>query len=84
MVLEEPTTGLHFRDVECLLKVLRKIVDAGTTLIIIEHSTDLIRHADWLVELGPGSAHEGGELIFQGKLAKMKSQKRSKISEFLV
>ncbi|MBI2603658.1 MAG: excinuclease ABC subunit UvrA, partial [Deltaproteobacteria bacterium] len=69
LVLDEPTRGLHFADVEALLKILHKLVDDGTTIVCIEHSPDVIAHADWVVELGPGAASEGGRLVFEGDVA---------------
>jgi len=65
-VLDEPTTGLHFADTEKLLQVLDRLVEAGNTVIVIEHNLDVIRSADWLVDLGPEGGSAGGELIFCG------------------
>ena len=65
-ILDEPTTGLHFEDVRCLLDILQTLVDQGNTIIIIEHNMDVIKVADWLIDLGPGGGHEGGQLIAAG------------------
>ena len=65
-VLDEPTTGLHFADVELLLKVLMRLRDAGNTIVVIEHNLDLIKSADWVVDLGPEGGAGGGELLVQG------------------
>ncbi len=65
-ILDEPTTGLHFADLEKLLTVLRRLVDAGNTVIVIEHNLDVIKNADWLIELGPEGGDKGGYLIGEG------------------
>ncbi len=66
LLLDEPTTGLHKADIECLLKVLHALVESGHSLIVIEHHPDVIRTADWLLELGPEAGDAGGELVFKG------------------
>jgi len=65
-ILDEPTTGLHFADIELLLAVLRQLRDAGNTIVIIEHNLDVLASADWIVELGPGGGAGGGRLIAEG------------------
>ena len=65
-ILDEPTTGLHFEDIRVLLEVLRKLVDKGNTIIVIEHNPDIIRSADWIIEMGPGGGHSGGEILYSG------------------
>jgi len=65
-ILDEPSTGLHMADIEILLKALRKLVDKGNTLLCIEHDPLLILQSDWMVDLGPGSAEQGGELVAEG------------------
>jgi excinuclease ABC subunit A len=65
-ILDEPTTGLHFEDVRKLLDVLGKLVDQGNTVVVIEHNIDVIKCADWIIELGPDGGEDGGQLIVAG------------------
>jgi excinuclease ABC subunit A len=65
-LLDEPTTGLSFEDCAALLRVLHRLVDAGNTVLLIEHNLDLIKNADWVIDLGPGAGARGGELIACG------------------
>jgi excinuclease ABC subunit A len=82
-ILDEPTTGLHFADVEKLLKVLLKLRDSGNTIVIIEHNTDVIKFADWIIELGPEGGPNGGYLIYEGPFKGIKKSKLSKTKDYL-
>ena len=75
-ILDEPTTGLHFYDIQNLINVLQELIDKGSTILVIEHNMDLVKVADWVIDLGPGAGCEGGQLIGQGtpeKIAKLKT-----------
>jgi excinuclease ABC subunit A len=65
-ILDEPTTGLHFHDVEQLLKVLQRLRDHGNTIVVIEHNVDVIKTADWIIDMGPEGGHRGGEVLAAG------------------
>lgn len=65
-ILDEPTTGLHFHDINALLKVMHELVEKGNTVLVIEHNMDVIKTADWIIDLGPEGGHEGGEIVATG------------------
>jgi excinuclease ABC subunit A len=75
--LDEPTTGLHFDDVRKLLDVLQRLVDLGNTVLIIEHNLDVIKQADWLIDLGPEGGEGGGRIVAQGTPEQVARVKKS-------
>jgi excinuclease ABC subunit A len=82
-LLDEPTTGLHFDDVRKLLEVLHRLADLGNSVIIIEHNLDVIRNADWVVDLGPEGGEDGGRLVGEGRPAKIAATPGSYTGQFL-
>lgn len=82
-ILDEPTTGLHSSDIDKLVSVLQKLVDKGNTMIIIEHNLDIIKNADYLIDLGPDAGSEGGELIYQGPPSGIFECERSWTAKYL-
>ena len=82
-ILDEPTTGLHFADILRLLQVLNKLVDKGNTVLIIEHQLDVIKSADWIVDLGPHGGDKGGELVAQGTPDEVAKEKKSFTGQYL-
>ncbi len=82
-ILDEPTTGLHFADVERLLHILQRLVDAGNSIIVIEHNLDVIKSADWLIDLGPEGGDAGGQVIAQGTPEDVAANEQSFTGHFL-
>ena len=82
-ILDEPTTGLHFEDINVLLSVLNRLVDKGNTIIIIEHNLDVIKSADWLIEMGPEGGQGGGQLLFSGTPEEMAQGRVGHTAPFL-
>jgi excinuclease ABC subunit A len=66
-IMDEPTTGLHMDDVKKLLAVLQKLVNAGNTLVVVEHNLDVIKSADWVIDLGPEGGDAGGQIVAEGR-----------------
>ena len=82
-ILDEPTTGLHFEDIRQLLGVINRLVDCGNTAIVIEHNLDVVRVADWIIDLGPEGGKGGGEIVAEGTPADIKASKRSYTGKYL-
>lgn len=82
-ILDEPTTGLHFEDIRMLLDVLNKLVDKGNTVIVIEHNLDVIKTADWVIDLGPDGGDAGGEIVAEGTPEEVAQCRRSFTGEYL-
>lgn len=82
-VLDEPTTGLHMHDVDTLIGLFDRLVDAGSSVIVIEHNLDVISRADWVIDLGPGAGHAGGSVVFEGPPAALGKAKGSLTGKFL-
>jgi excinuclease UvrABC ATPase subunit len=82
-VLDEPTTALHMNDVDTLIGLFDRLVDAGSTVIVIEHNLDVVSRADWVIDLGPGAGHDGGSVVFEGRPAELARHKTSLTGQFL-
>ena len=82
-VLDEPTTGLHFADIQKLLDVLHRLTDAGNTVIVIEHNLDVIKTADWLIDLGPEGGDQGGQIVAEGTPERVSMSDQSYTGAFL-
>ncbi len=82
-ILDEPTTGLHFEDTSKLLAVLQKLVDRGNTVLVIEHNLDVIKSADWIIDMGPGGGDEGGEIIASGTPEQVAKNTKSLTGQYL-
>jgi excinuclease ABC subunit A len=82
-ILDEPTTGLHFEDIRMLLSVLNRLVEKGNTVIVIEHNLDVIKTADWVIDLGPGGGNNGGRIVAEGTPEEVARVKDSITGKFL-
>jgi excinuclease UvrABC ATPase subunit len=82
-VLDEPTAGLHLADIQQLLGMLDRLVDAGKSVIVIEHHPAVMAHADWIIDLGPGAGHEGGRVVFEGRPADLVAARSTLTGEHL-
>jgi excinuclease ABC subunit A len=82
-ILDEPTTGLHFEDVRKLLEVLHRLVDTGNSVVVIEHNLDVIKTADWVIDLGPGGGVNGGEIVVTGTPEQVAAEPKSFTGQYL-
>jgi excinuclease ABC subunit A len=82
-ILDEPTTGLHPSDVEKLVKQLDGLVDAGNTVIVVEHDMRVVAHSDWTIDMGPGAGDEGGEIVIAAPPAEIAKAARSRTAPYL-
>jgi excinuclease ABC subunit A len=82
-ILDEPTTGLHFREIELLMKVLHRLIDAGGSVVVVEHNLDVIRGADYVVDLGPDAGKKGGQIVATGTPAEIMKSKKSLTGQYL-
>jgi excinuclease ABC A subunit len=82
-VMDEPTTGLHKSDISKLLAIINRLVESGNTVIVIEHNLDVIKHADWIIDMGPEGGSRGGQIIFEGTPAELLQAEHSYTSEYL-
>lgn len=82
-IFDEPTTGLHFHDIRKLLTSFRALIEQGHSLIVIEHNTDVIKSADWLIDMGPEAGDAGGQVVYAGVPAGIKKVKESHTAKFL-
>jgi len=83
-ILDEPTTGLHFEDINMLLQVLNRLVEKGNTVLVIEHNLDVIKTADWIIDIGPEGGDKGGRIIAQGTPEQVAKKRKSFTGQFLV
>jgi excinuclease UvrABC ATPase subunit len=82
-VLDEPTTGLHMQDVDNLIGLLDRLVESGRTVIVIEHNLDVVARSDWVIDLGPGAGHDGGQVVFEGPVTELIGVRGSLTGQFL-
>jgi excinuclease ABC subunit A len=82
-IFDEPTTGLHFDDIKKLLAAMNELVERGNTILIIEHNLDVIKTADWIIDLGPEGGDKGGDLLFQGRPEELVEVERSYTAKYL-
>ena len=82
-ILDEPTTGLHFDDIKKLLEVLHSLVDTGNTVIVIEHNLEVIKTADWVIDLGPNGGNKGGKIVASGTPEEVAKVKESYTGKYL-
>ena len=82
-ILDEPTSGLHFADIDRLLMILERLVDLGNTVLVIEHNLDVIKTADWIIDIGPGGGDKGGNIVAAGTPEDVARSKESITGKYL-
>jgi excinuclease ABC subunit A len=82
-ILDEPTTGLHFEDIRVLLDVLQRLVDRGNSVLVIEHNMDVIKVADWIIDMGPDGGRRGGQIMFEGTPEDLAQQPNNDTATYL-
>ena len=82
-VMDEPTTGLHMSDIGHLLAIMNRLVESGNTVVVIEHNLDVIRNADWIIDMGPEGGSKGGKVMFEGTPKQLLTAKQSLTSAYL-
>ena len=82
-IFDEPTTGLHFHDIKKLLASFNALIEQGHSIIVIEHNMEVIRSADWVIDLGPGAGDEGGQLVYAGSPVGIINEKKSLTGKYL-
>jgi excinuclease UvrABC ATPase subunit len=82
-IMDEPTTGLHRSDIDTFYHIIKKLVDNNNTVIIIEHNTDIIKRADWIIDMGPEGGHKGGQVLAEGTPRQIKANPRSVTGKYL-
>jgi excinuclease ABC subunit A len=82
-IFDEPTTGLHFHDIQKLLKSFNALIESGHSIIVIEHNPDVIKNADWIIDIGPEGGYEGGEIVFEGTVKNLKKQKEGYTGKYV-
>ena len=82
-IFDEPTTGLHFHDIKKLLKALNTLIEQGNTILVIEHNMDMIKCADWVIDIGPEGGDKGGNIVFEGTPEDLRLAKGSYTGQFL-
>ena len=82
-ILDEPTTGLHQHDIKKLLEILHTFVKLGNTVIVIEHNLDVIKTADWILDIGPDGGDKGGKVVYEGELEGIIKEKKSYTGQYL-
>ncbi len=81
--MDEPTTGLHMSDISRLMDIMNRLVDGVNTLVVIEHNLDVIKSADWIIDMGPEGGHRGGQIVFEGTPVQLAAYEHSKTGAYL-